>query len=53
MVASSIHCVSRAESRLPFEIDDASRPEPDFEVEAGGGIERQALDWRPKDDLRP
>ena len=32
LVAQSIYCVSRSEPRLPFEIDDASRPETDFET---------------------
>jgi nondiscriminating aspartyl-tRNA synthetase len=33
LVAQSIYCVSRSEPRLPFEIDDASRPETDFDKE--------------------
>ena len=33
LVASSIFCVSRSEPRLPFEIEDASRPDPEFEKE--------------------
>lgn len=33
LVAQSIYCVSRSVPRLPFEIDDASRPETDFDKE--------------------
>ena len=31
--ASSIFCISRSEPRLPFEIDDAARPDAAFDAE--------------------
>jgi aspartyl/asparaginyl-tRNA synthetase len=33
MVATSIFCISRSEARLPFEIDDAARPEAMLDAE--------------------